>query len=424
MGRSRYRKEPVKGIDAVDTSGVSVENGKKMLIRYSQDARGRAVRTALVYTKREHAIDPARIDPEALRVISHLKNYGYDAYVVGGAVRDLLIGKEPKDFDIVTNAEPTKIKRLFRNSRIIGKRFRLVHIFFGEKIFEVSTFRSTVDGTTGNAFGTIDEDVRRRDFTMNALYYDPIKEQIVDYVGGVKDIRSRKIKPVIPLSLIFKDDPVRLLRAVKYAVSTGCSMPFRLSRAIKRDAPLLAPVSPSRLTEEIIKILNSGKSNPIVSMLLRFDLFMYLQPSACALIDDCKGFSSSYAKSLEALDALVSSEESVRLGQKIAFMIRDLVSIVTDWNGQPQEVWTRVYNECRRFIMPMNPPRVELEFAVKQCLKDGGMTVRAPRTRDRRLSHGGGAPDAIDASPAEGTSTRRPRRRRHRKPGPPISATT
>lgn len=395
-----------------------------MLIRYSQDARGRAVRAALVYTKSEHAIDPAGIDPDALRVISHLKNYGYDAYVVGGAVRDLLIGKVPKDFDIVTNAEPAKIKRLFRNSRIIGKRFRLVHIFFGDKIFEVSTFRSTVDGTTGNAFGTIDEDVRRRDFTMNALYYDPVKEQIVDYVGGVKDIRSRKIKPVIPLSLIFRDDPVRMLRAVKYAVSTGCSMPFGLSRAIRRDAPLLSPVSPSRLTEEIIKILNSGKSAAIVSTLLRFDLYMYLQPSACALIDDCRGFSAKYAKSLEALDALVNSEDDVRLGLKLVFMIRDLVSIVTDWNGQPQEVWSRVYNECRRFVMPMNPPRVELEFAVKQCLKDGGMTVRAPRTRDRRPAQAERSPDALAVTPSEGGAARRPRKRRRRRSGPPISATT
>ncbi len=395
-----------------------------MLIRYSQDARGRAVRTALVYTKREHKIDPARIDPEALRVVTHLKNYGFDAYIVGGAVRDLLIGKEPKDFDIVTSAEPAKIKRLFRNSRIIGKRFRLVHIFFGDKIFEVSTFRSTVDGTTGNVFGTIDEDVRRRDFTMNALYYDPVKEQVVDYVGGVKDIRSRKIKPVIPLSLIFKDDPVRMLRAVKYAVSTGCSMPFSLSRAIRRDSSLLAPVSPSRLTEEIIKILNSGKSNAIVSTLLKFDLYMYLQPSACALIDDCKGFASSYSKSLEEMDALVTAEDDVRLGRKLVFMIRDLVNIVTDWNGQSQEVWSAVYNECRRFIMPMNPPRVELEFAVKQCLKDGGMNVRAPRTRERRPGRGAETPDAVEESPSEATTARRPRRRRRRRQGPPISATT
>ncbi len=357
-----------------------------MLFRYSPDARGKAVRKAVIYTKEEHGIRRELIDPDALRIITHLRNYGFDAYIVGGAVRDMLIGKKPKDFDIVTVAEPAKIKRLFRNSRIIGKRFRLVHIFFGQKIFEVSTFRSLVDGTTGNSFGTMDEDVQRRDFTLNALYYDPVREQVVDYVGGVRDIRTRKIKPVIPLATIFQDDPVRMLRAIKYAASTGCSIPFMLKRAIRKNSVLLQPVSPSRLTEEIIKILNSGKAKPIISSALQFDLFMYLQPQANNLIDDYRDFARSYEKSLEALDSLVSSGEETRLGRKLVYLVKDFIQLITDMSGNPSEVYAKVYAECRRFIMPMNPPRVELEYAVKYSLKELGVNVRPPRQRDRKTS--------------------------------------
>jgi len=412
-----------------------------MLIRYSSDAKGKAVKKALVYTKDEHGIKRDLIDPDALRIISHLRNYGFEAYLVGGAVRDMLIGKKPKDFDLVTSAEPAKIKRLFRNSRIIGKRFRLVHIFFTDKIFEVSTFRSLADGTIGNSFGTMDEDVQRRDFTLNALYYDPIKEQVVDYVGGFKDIRARRLVPVIPLKTIFRDDPVRMLRAVKYAVSTDCTIPFLVRRAIRKSSVLLQPVSPSRLTEEIIKILNSGKSRRIVAETLKYDLFMYLQPAANSLIDENPQFADAYASSLDKLDELVATADNPRLGAKLIFLVRDLVGIITDWNGLPAEVYNKVYNECRRFVMPMNPPRAELEFAVRQCLKDGGLNIRAPRVRESRRFEGarqdGRRDDALhDETAAEpkqdtdsgrnrlpGTGTSRSaRKRRKKKSAPPISA--
>lgn len=401
-----------------------------MLIRYSPDAKGKAVRKALIYTKDEHGIKRDLIDPDAVRIINHLRNYGFESYLVGGAVRDLLIGKTPKDFDIVTNAEPAKIKRLFRNSRIIGKRFRLVHIFFGEKIFEVSTFRSLLEGTVGNSFGTMDEDVQRRDFTLNALYYDPIKEQVVDYVGGVKDIRSRRIEPVIPLSIIFSDDPVRMLRAIKYAVSTDSAIPFRLRRAIRKNSRLLQPVSPSRLTEEIIKILNSGKASGIVSECLKYEIFMYLQPGANNLIDGSASFAVGYAQSLEKLDEMVATGEETRLGRKLVFIIRDLVKIVTDLDGLPSEVYNKVYHECRRFIMPMNPPRVELEFAVRYSLKELGLNIRMPRSREKskgeedREVRGKPAGDQGDRTLPQGqdTGTRKTRRRRRRKTAPPISA--
>ncbi len=390
-----------------------------MLTRYRPDAKGRAVRKALVYTKNEHGIHKDQIDPEAVRIIAHLRNNGYDGYLVGGAVRDLLIGKIPKDFDIVTNAEPARIKRIFRNSRIIGKRFRLVHIFFGSNIFEVSTFRSLEEGTTGNSFGTMDEDVQRRDFTMNALYYDPIKEQLVDYVGGVRDIRAKKLKEVIPLKTIFIDDPVRMIRAIKYAVSTGCTIPFRLGRRIRKSSALLLPVSPSRLTEELIKILNSGRSQHIVQEALKYDLYMYLQPAACSLFDDSPSYAHSYSESLSELDRLIGTGEDVRLGRKLVPLIKDLLQRITDWNGNPADVYHHVYHECRRFIMPMNPPRIELEYAVRYCLKEGGLSIRIPRQRERDNKRKEGD---VKQAPGENQSAPRKRRRNRRKPVTTISA--
>ena len=190
------------------------------MYRYGKDKNGRPVKKAVVYTKEEHKIPLNKIDPDAIGIIRRLKESGFSAYIVGGAVRDLILGNNPKDFDITTDATPSKIKRIFRNSRIIGRRFRLVHVFFGPKIFEVSTFRSTAEGSIGNDFGSMDEDVMRRDFTLNALYYDPLQEQVIDYVGGVRDIRKGALKPVIPLDRIFVEDPVRMYRPFSFDSST------------------------------------------------------------------------------------------------------------------------------------------------------------------------------------------------------------
>lgn len=352
-----------------------------VLIRYASNANGKPVKKAVIYTKKEHSISKNLIDNNALRIISQLRDYGHDAYIVGGAVRDLLCGNKPKDFDIVTDATPNKIKKIFRNSRIIGKRFRLVHIYYGDTIFEVSTFRSLVDGTVGNSFGTMDEDVQRRDFTLNALYYDPIKEQIIDYVGGIKDIKKKVIKPVIPLDHIFTEDPVRMLRAVKYASSTGFKMPLSLKRKIRKSAYLLSPVSPSRLTEEMLKILNSGHSYEITLRALDTHLFMYLQPAASSLIFENPKFEQDYLNHLKELDALHIINPDARLGQKLFYIIYDFVLSLSDWNselinkGDSQEIFKKVWKECRNFVLPMNPQRTELEYAILLSLKKLGISV-------------------------------------------------
>lgn len=356
-----------------------------MLFRYSADSKGRPVKKATVYTKNEHLIPLHKIDPDALFVIRQLHNHGYDAYIVGGAVRDLLVGKEPKDFDIVTDATPSRIKKIFRNSRIIGRRFRLVHVFFGSKIFEVSTFRSISDGSVGNSFGTMDEDAQRRDFTLNALYYDPLKEQIIDYVGGVKDIQKKIIRPVIPLDRIFVEDPVRMLRAVKYAATTGCTMPRSLKRKICKSAHLLSPVSPSRLTEELLKIINSGQAYNIIKLAMEVALFMHLQPSATAMMYADKGFKERYFLHLQELDELHNKEPGVRLGRKLAYLIYDFTANLTDWTAEvaeksaASELYSRTWAQCRNYVLPMNPQRTELEYAIRTVLRQLGVSVHIPK---------------------------------------------
>ena len=360
-----------------------------MLIRYGTDSDGKPVQKAVIYTKPEHNIPRDKIDPDAVYVITRLRDSGFEAFLVGGAVRDLFIGKTPKDFDIVTDATPSRIKKIFRNSRIIGKRFRLVHVFFGTKIFEVSTFRSIVDGSVGNAFGTMDEDVKRRDFTLNALYYDPIKEQIIDYVGGVKDIKKGIIRPVIPLEKIFIDDPVRMLRAVKYGSTTHCKIPHSLKKKIRESSALLSPVSPSRLTEELLKIINSGHAYSIVTACLDTDLYTYLQPAASNLMFENHSYQKQYFASLKQLDEAVQKDSELRLGEKLVYIIRDFVESLTDWdkeikaNTAAADLYKRTWSRCRNFVLPMNPQRTELEYAVRKILAGYGVQVKAPKKKRR-----------------------------------------
>ncbi len=362
-----------------------------MLVRYSTDEKGNPVKEAVIYTKEEHKIPLSEIDPNAITIVKRLNDYGFTAYIVGGAVRDLVLGRTPKDFDIVTDATPSRIKKIFHNSRIIGKRFRLVHVIFGQKIFEVSTFRSICDGSVGNVFGTIEEDVKRRDFTLNALYYDPIHEQVIDYVDGLNDIKKGIVKPVIPLDVIFEDDPVRMLRAIKYSATTHSVLPHNLKKKIRQSANLLSPVSPSRLTEELVKILNSGHSAEIVSLAMDVDLFEYLQPAATSMIEDSKAYRKNYYESLKALDEKVETSLDLRLGEKLYFIIRDFVASLTDWSKeiksplQAADLYKRTWASCRNFVLPMNPQRSELDFAVRKILSEYGVQLKAPKRKHRYI---------------------------------------
>jgi len=342
-----------------------------MRIRYSAGEDGKPVKKAAIYTCDEHGINFADVDSEAVSIVRKLKNSGYDAYIVGGAVRDLILGKKPKDFDIVSAASPTRIKKIFRNSRIIGRRFRLVHVYFGQRIFEVSTFRSLKDGLTSNTFGKIDEDVFRRDFTMNALFYDPEQQVVVDYVGGMDDIKKRQVKPVIPISEIFTDDPVRMIRAVKYAAATGFSLPLNLQLKIKKQSNLLTSISPSRLTEEISKIIRSGRADAVVDLLDKMGLYCYLQPQAAKLMRQNSTFRKNYLRTLSALKGI----ENYR-GQALGALFQDYLESVQKWEPGVIENYREIFNIVRSFVLPMNPPRFELEYAVRKFLAIHGITIK------------------------------------------------
>ena len=206
-----------------------------MLFRYGATDNGTIVKKAHIYTQEEHGIDAHLVDTDAMWVLRGLRKEGFSAYIVGGAVRDMIVGRAPNDFDIATDAHPQQIRRIFRSARIIGRRFRIVHVYCGrEKYIEVTTFRSrsavgtsehTAHPDQNNFFGTMEEDAERRDFTINALYYNPIDRLVIDYVGGVPDIRGRRLKTLGDAEASFAEDPVRMIRAVKYASLVGFPVP-------------------------------------------------------------------------------------------------------------------------------------------------------------------------------------------------------
>jgi len=377
-----------------------------MRYRYSTGKNGKLVKKATIYTCDEHGINFSDIDREAVGIIKKLKHAGFDAYIVGGAVRDLILGKKPKDFDIVSGASPAKIKKIFRNSRIIGRRFRLVHVYFGERVFEVSTFRSLKDGHTGNTFGTMDEDVFRRDFTMNALFYDIEQRVVVDYVGGMNDIKKRQVKSIIPLSEIFIDDPVRMIRAVKYAALAGFSIPFNLKLKITRQSGLLASISPSRLTEEILKIINSDNAAGIVDMLDKMGLYNYLQPNAADLMRKNPYFRQNYLKSMTVLSGG---------GQVLGALFYSYLETVYDWKGESTagknlpvsiENFREIFKAVRSFVLPMNPPRYDLERTLRKFFSSRGITIKRPHVEIPK--------PAFETSEPKPSVARKRKRRKHK----------
>lgn len=399
-----------------------------MLIRYKTGPKGRPVQQALIYTREEHGISSSQIDHEAVKITRRLQRAGFEAYVVGGAVRDLLVGKQPKDFDVATSAEPNQIRKLFRNSRVIGKRFRLVHIFFQDnKIIEVSTFRSREAEGFKNVYGDIEEDAMRRDFTMNGLYYNPQEEQILDFSGGVKDLQAGRLRPIIPLKRIFVEDPVRTIRAVKYAVSTGVKVPFLLRSRIKSSAALLAQVSTSRLSEEVFKILQSGRSKPIFEALMEYRLFPFLLPRIHALLDGSTLNKKKLFFFLDALDSQVQKEGEARRSRFIAYLCADYFYRLSHWKDQRKNLFTPAFQGIKELIRPVTPANRDVEQAVNFLIRqrenyDASGILRNGPDKDSKEGRPKAARDrdGKERTPREGQRQARaetaPRRRKRHRP--------
>ena len=233
------------------------------------------------------SIDLDTIEPNALKVVQRLSRHGFDAYLVGGCVRDLLLDLRPKDFDIATSARPRQIKRLFRNSRIIGRRFRLAHIHFGHHVLEVATFRAPPEQEGGdlyirqdNIFGTAEQDARRRDFTINGLFYDVGRRKVIDHVGGLPDLEARVIRTIGDAGVRIREDPVRILRAARFAGRLGFELAPDLRKAVCDHRQDLVKASPPRVIEELYRLLSSHGSARAFRLLTELGAAQVLLPEA------------------------------------------------------------------------------------------------------------------------------------------------
>ena len=252
--------------------------------------------TNIIIPRSEHNISRSDINPNALQVLYRLKDAGFDAYLVGGCVRDLLLNLIPKDFDVATNAAPEQVRKLFNNCRLIGRRFRLAHIYFGKQIIEVATFRGKTQhhhAETGmilrdNIYGTIEEDARRRDFTINALYYNIKNFSIVDYIGGIQDLKQKVIRVIGDSIHSYHEDPVRMLRALRLAAKLNFSLAQTTEEPILTLAGLLQNVPRARMFDEIIKWFFSGNSLAAFKLLRRHGLFAVLFPQVEANLIESK----------------------------------------------------------------------------------------------------------------------------------------
>jgi poly(A) polymerase len=347
-----------------------------MRIRYGTTPEGKVVRKAEIYTPEEHGIEARRIDPDARRIIDRLRRAGFKAYVVGGAVRDLLTGLDPKDFDIATDATPRKLRRVFPSARLIGKRFRIVHIYMQRdgqrKIFEVTTFRARDSEGDNNLYGSLEEDVWRRDFTMNALYYCPVEGLLIDFVGGYRDIREGRLRTPLPTEASFLEDPVRMLRGVKYAQIAGVQLPRPMAALIRKHRLQLGSCSAARLTEEAYKILASGSSAPILASAFRLRLLEGLLPAFDRFLVGLgrKQAEGRLAEGLGALDRRVREQGAgeVSRGLMLAYLFRDMAE---SWKAKlpAEDPQAFLVEMVRQAALPLQPSRKEMEQAARRYLR-------------------------------------------------------
>ena len=279
-----------------------------------------------VIARDEHGLSRKQMSQNALRVLYRLREAGFGGYLVGGAVRDLLVGGAPKDYDVATDATPEQVKSLFRNCRLIGRRFRLAHVVYGREIIEVATFRANIDDGSGdreqheggrllrdNVYGTIEDDAIRRDFTANALYYAIEDFSVRDYVGGYDDVQARLLRLIGDPEARYREDPVRMLRAARLAAKLDFSIEAATAEPIARLAPLLAEAAPARLFEETLKMFLSGHAVASFEQLEAHGLLPALLPeTAQALASNKSGaLRRMLVQGLRNTDARVAADESV-----------------------------------------------------------------------------------------------------------------
>jgi poly(A) polymerase len=287
-----------------------------------------------------------RIDSRALEIVRTLSGAGYEAYIVGGGVRDLLLGERPKDFDIATSAKPEEVRRLFRRARLIGRRFPIVHVLFGRDFVEVTTFRA-LEGEErllhesgrilrDSTYGTLAEDALRRDFTVNALYYDPQERKVLDFADGLADLNARILRLIGVPEVRYREDPVRMLRAVRFASKLDFTIDAETEAPIKELASLLADIAPARLFEEYPKLFLGGAALRTFRTLRRYGLFGQLFPLTDEVLDAQPGGSSArfVEAALANTDTRVAAGESVTPAFLLAVFMWPPVERYADWLGR------------------------------------------------------------------------------------------
>ncbi len=302
------------------------KNQPARIISTSTHANLKSAVRGTIISRADHTLSRKHIPASALNVLNRLHDSGFSAYLVGGCVRDLLLGLKPKDFDVATDAHPEQVRRLFRNSRVIGRRFKLVHVVFGREVIEVSTFRIPDQHTHGhsehglvvrdNTYGTADEiykDAIRRDFTVNALYYNIADFSIVDFVGGLSDLKLRLLRVIGDPEVRFREDPVRLIRAVRLAGKVGLQLDQAIIDAIPKMQALLAHISPARLFDEMLKVIVSGKAASVFHLLRHYQLLDFLMPEVQkALNKDISHYSVALiTKALENTDQRLKEYKTI-----------------------------------------------------------------------------------------------------------------
>ncbi|MCB1302675.1 MAG: polynucleotide adenylyltransferase PcnB [Leptospiraceae bacterium] len=291
-----------------------------------------------------HPLRRENMDQDALKVINRLNRYGHRSYLVGGCVRDVLMGRRPKDFDVVTTATPAQIRKLFSNSRSIGRRFKIVHIMFrGGKVIEVSTFRSVPEHRfrspekgkdylikRDNEFGTPPEDAARRDFTINALFFDPRNESIIDYVGGFEDLQSKTLSVIGDPDVSFQEDPVRMLRAAKFSALLELKMDATCFKAIRKNRDEILKANQNRLLEEYSKIFRTGRALEIFTSLYETGLLDSLFPDAMDATRKGRPGDSAFrdlpaGQRLAVADRMLSEREELTINVYLALFLCDMV---------------------------------------------------------------------------------------------------
>jgi poly(A) polymerase len=354
---------------------------KKLTGKFSKPNQGAAHSVAII-PRDDHCVSRKYISEAALKVIRRLNEEGYEAYLVGGGVRDLLLKGQPKDFDVATDATPEQIRSTFRNSRIIGRRFRIVHVRFGREMIEVTTFRGSHDAPGGNSarnknsartesgmltrdnvYGSIEEDAVRRDLTINALYYSSRDFCVYDFVGGLQDLQNRLIRIIGDPETRYREDPVRMLRVVRFAAKLNFDIERNSEEPLKRLAPLLNDIAAARMFDEVIKLLMSGQGLQTYALMQRYGLFAPLFPATQKMLTQSEPAAEAIIQ-----QGLINTDARIAEGKPVtpAFIYAVIL-------------WPMVKNIHKELVDSGVPEIAAMHQAAERVLHKQQLTVAIPK---------------------------------------------